>query len=44
MTRVQTFNYLAFEVVGPSALQQTAPNTVTYVGVSTWADHPVRPG
>ena len=32
MTRVQTFNYLAFEVVGPSALQQTAPNTVTYVG------------
>ena len=28
---VQTFNYLAFEVVGPSALQQTAPNAVTYV-------------
>ena len=26
---VQTFNYLAFEVVGPSALQQTAPNAVT---------------
>ena len=28
---VQTFNYLAFEVVGPSALQQIAPNAVTYV-------------
>lgn len=28
---VQTFNYLAFEVVGPSELQQTAPNQVTYV-------------
>ena len=28
---VQTFDYLAFEVIGPSALQQTAPNPVTYV-------------
>jgi Zn-dependent M28 family amino/carboxypeptidase len=28
---VQTFNYLAFEVVGPSVLQQIAPNNVTYV-------------
>jgi Zn-dependent M28 family amino/carboxypeptidase len=28
---VQTFDYLAFEVVGPSALQQIAPNAVTYV-------------
>jgi Zn-dependent M28 family amino/carboxypeptidase len=27
---VQTFDYLAFEVVGPSALQQIAPNAVTY--------------
>ncbi|HXV58912.1 MAG TPA: M20/M25/M40 family metallo-hydrolase [Gaiellaceae bacterium] len=28
---VQDFDYLAYEVVGPSALQQTAPGTVTYV-------------
>jgi Zn-dependent M28 family amino/carboxypeptidase len=28
---VQAFDYLAYEVVGSSALQQTAPNTVTYV-------------
>ena len=28
---VQEFDYLAFEVVGPSALQQTAPNAITYV-------------
>ena len=28
---VQTFNYLAYEVVGPSTLQQTAPNQITYV-------------
>ena len=28
---VQAFDYLAFEVVGPSALQQTAPGTITYV-------------
>ena len=27
---VQKFNYLAFEVVGPSALQQTAPTATTY--------------
>jgi Zn-dependent M28 family amino/carboxypeptidase len=27
---VQTFDYLAYEVVGPSALQQIAPNAVTY--------------
>ena len=28
---VQEFDYLAFEVEGPSALQQIAPNQVTYV-------------
>ncbi len=28
---VQEFDYLAFEVVGPSALQQIAPNATTYV-------------
>ena len=28
---VQKFDYLAFEVVGPSALQQIAPNATTYV-------------
>ena len=28
---MQTFDYLAYEVVGPSALQQIAPNAVTYV-------------
>ena len=28
---VQTFNYLAYEVIGPSALEQTAPDQVTYV-------------
>ena len=28
---VQTFDYLAYEVVGPSALQQTAPGSITYV-------------
>jgi Zn-dependent M28 family amino/carboxypeptidase len=28
---VQPFNYLAFQPVGPSALQQVAPNTITYV-------------
>jgi Zn-dependent M28 family amino/carboxypeptidase len=28
---VQPFDYLAYEVAGPSALQQTAPGTVTYV-------------
>ena len=40
---VQPFNYLAFEVLGPSALQQLAPNSVTYVegtdfGVITQSD------
>jgi Zn-dependent M28 family amino/carboxypeptidase len=29
--QVQTFDYLAFEVVGPSTLQQVAPNQITYV-------------
>ena len=29
--QVQTFNYLAYEVAGPSALQQVAPNPTTYV-------------
>ncbi len=28
---VQPFNYLAYEVVGSSALQQVAPNAITYV-------------
>jgi Zn-dependent M28 family amino/carboxypeptidase len=28
---VQAFDYLAFEVAGPSALQQVAPNQITYV-------------
>jgi Zn-dependent M28 family amino/carboxypeptidase len=28
---VQTFDYLAFEVVGPSVLQQVAPGMITYV-------------
>jgi len=27
---VQEFDYLAFEVVGPSVLQQVAPNSITY--------------
>ena len=40
---VQEFDYLAFEVVGPSVLQQTAPNAITYVagvdfGVITQSD------
>jgi Zn-dependent M28 family amino/carboxypeptidase len=40
---VQAFDYLAFEVVGPSTLQQIAPNPVTYVegvdfGVITQSD------
>jgi Zn-dependent M28 family amino/carboxypeptidase len=40
---VQPFNYLAFEVIGPSVLQQTAPGSVTYVedvdfGVITQSD------
>jgi Zn-dependent M28 family amino/carboxypeptidase len=40
---VQPFDYLAFEVVGPSALQQIAPNPTTYVegtdfGVITQSD------
>ena len=40
---IQTFDYLAFEVVGPSTLQQIAPNPTTYVegvdfGVITQSD------
>jgi Zn-dependent M28 family amino/carboxypeptidase len=40
---VQPFNYLAFEVIGPSALQQIAPTPTTYVegtdfGVITQSD------
>jgi Zn-dependent M28 family amino/carboxypeptidase len=40
---VQPFNYLAFEVIGPSVLQQTAPTPTTYVenvdfGVITQSD------
>ncbi len=39
----QEFDYLAFEVIGPSVLQQVAPNMVTYVlgtdfGVITQSD------
>ena len=42
---VQEFDYLAFEVVGPSALQQTAPNAVTYVeGVDFGAITQTDPG
>ena len=42
---VQAFDYLAFEVVGPSALQQTAPGTVTYVeGVDFGAITQTDPG
>ena len=41
---VQPFDYLAFEVVGPSALQQIAPTPITYVeGVDFGVDHPDRP-
>jgi Zn-dependent M28 family amino/carboxypeptidase len=29
-TEVQDFDYLAYEVVGPSVLQQIAPNAITY--------------
>ena len=41
--QVHPFDYLAFEVVGPSALQQIAPNPTTYVegtdfGVITQSD------
>jgi Zn-dependent M28 family amino/carboxypeptidase len=40
---VQAFDYLAFEVEGPSTLQQVAPNSITYVegtdfGVITQSD------
>ena len=39
----QTFDYLAFQEVGPSALQQVAPGTVTYVEDTDFgADHPDR--
>jgi Zn-dependent M28 family amino/carboxypeptidase len=42
---VQEFDYLAFEVVGPSALQQTAPSPVTYVeGVDFGAITQTDPG
>ena len=42
---VQKFDYLAFEVVGPSALQQTAPNAITYVeGVDFGAITQTDPG
>jgi Zn-dependent M28 family amino/carboxypeptidase len=42
---VQEFDYLAFEVVGPSALQQTAPNAITYVeGVDFGAITQTDPG
>jgi Zn-dependent M28 family amino/carboxypeptidase len=42
---VQPFDYLAYEVVGPSALQQTAPGNVTYVeGVDFGAVTQTDPG
>ena len=42
---VQAFDYLAYEVVGPSALQQTAPNAITYVeGVDFGAVTQTDPG
>ncbi|HEY6695127.1 MAG TPA: M20/M25/M40 family metallo-hydrolase [Solirubrobacteraceae bacterium] len=42
---VQTFDYLAFEVAGPSTLQQTAPNPTTYVeGVDFGAITQTDPG
>jgi Zn-dependent M28 family amino/carboxypeptidase len=43
--QVQTFDYLAFEVAGPSALQQVAPNSITYVeGVDFGAITQTDPG
>ena len=40
---VQPFDYLAFDELGPSALQQVAPNAVTYVrGRRLRRDHAVR--
>ena len=42
---VQSFDYLAFEVAGPSALQQIAPNMITYVeGVDFGAITQTDPG
>ena len=42
---VQDFDYLAFEVAGPSTLQQTAPGMVTYVeGVDFGAITQTDPG
>ncbi len=42
---VQAFDYLAFEVVGSSVLQQTAPNATTYVeGVDFGAITQTDPG
>ena len=42
---VQKFDYLAYEVVGPSALQQTAPGTITYTeGVDFGAITQTDPG
>ena len=42
---VQPFDYLAFEVVGPSALQQVAPNPKHVCrGRRLRRDHPDRPG
>src|ERR1044072_1143929 len=43
--QVQTFDYLAYEVVGPSQLQQVAPNSITYVeGVDFGAITQTDPG
>ena len=42
---VQEFDYQAYEVVGPSTLQQTAPNAITYVeGVDFGAITQTDPG
>jgi PA domain len=42
---VQPFDYQAFEVVGPSTLQQVAPNAITYVeGVDFGAITQTDPG
>ena len=42
---VQAFDYLAYEVVGPSALQQIAPTPITYVeGVDFGAITQTDPG
>ena len=41
---VQTFDYLAFEVVGPSAYSRSHRTRSLHRGCRLRADHPVRPG